>query len=504
MKRPAVLVALLAALALGACGSQAAPSRKATSAAPAPARRASAAAGVSRDWPQFDYTAQRSGTGPADTGITAGNLHELRRRVVALPGVADSSAIELHGVRVGGRRRDVVILTTTYGITLALDASTGARLWEFRPPDLRALEGTPQITTATPTTDPDRRYVYAASPDGFIHKLSVATGRQVRGRWPVRVTLLPSHEKIASPPSIDGSALIVVTDGYDGDIPPYQGHVVKIDRATGRVLAVFNSLCSNVTHLMNPRDCPYSDSAIWGRSGAVVLPGSGDILVATANGASDETVSFNGRTNWSDSVLELSPGLRLLHNWTPSDQLMLTRDDLDLGSTSPALLPGDLAVQGGKTGELNLLDLSRLDGTTGPAGPRTGGQLQTIAAPGPTDVFSEPAVDTRSGRTLVFVADGAGTSAYSLVDRRLRLAWQDGTPGTSPVIAGGLLYVYDEVHGTLDVREPASGREIAALPAGAGHWNSPIVVGGRIFLPTGNANAHTTSGSLDIFSLPGR
>jgi hypothetical protein len=47
-------------------------------------------------------------------------------------------------------------------------------------------------------------------------------------------------------------------------------------------------------------------------------------------------------------VLELSPnGLKLLH-WTPADQLKLTQDDLDLGSTSPALLPGNLAVQGGR------------------------------------------------------------------------------------------------------------------------------------------------------------
>ena len=82
--------------------------------------------------------------------------------------------------------------------------------------------------------------------------------------WPARVTLDPTHEKLASPPSIDGSHLIVVTGGYIGDIPPYQGHVVEISRATGQIQAVFNSLCSNVRHLMHPSTCPYSDSAIWG------------------------------------------------------------------------------------------------------------------------------------------------------------------------------------------------------------------------------------------------
>jgi outer membrane protein assembly factor BamB len=468
-------------------------------------RRAPAAAPAG-DWPQFNYTAQRTGTGPADTGITAGNLDRLRLRTVKLPGVADSSAIELHGIRIKGRARDVLVLTTSYGHTLAIDAATGQTLWEFTPSDIASYDGSAQFTNASPTADPDRRYVYATSPDGRVHKLVLATGREVRtGGWPVAVTLDPTHEKLASPPSLDGRNLIVVTDGYIGDIPHYQGHVVSIDRVTGRIVAVFNSLCSDRRHLIVPTSCPQTDSAIWGRSGAVIEP-DGDILVATSNGYSASKVSFDGRTYWSDSVLELSPALKLLHNWTPSDQLHLTEDDLDLGSTSPALLPGDLAVQGGKSGELSLLNLKRLDGTTGPAGPRTGGQLQTIAAPGTTDVFSEPAVWTGpSHTTYVFVTTGAGTAAYRLgSDHRLSVAWQDTTPGTSPVIAGGLLYVYDEVHGALLVRNPVSGHQLRSLPVGQGHWNSPIVIDGQVVLPVGNANDHSTTGTLDIYHLPGR
>jgi outer membrane protein assembly factor BamB len=459
----------------------------------------------SGSWPQFGYSAQRANEGPADSGLTARNLTHLTRRTVGLPGVADSSAIELAGIPVNGRVRDVIVVTTSYGRTLAVDARTGARLWEFTPSSISSYAGSAQFTTASPTADPDRRYVYVATPGGEIHKLVLTTGREVRsGRWPARVTLDPTHEKLASPPSIDGSHLIVVTDGYIGDIPPYQGHVVELSRATGKIQAVFNSLCSNVRHLMQPKSCPVSDSAIWGRAGAVVER-DGNILVATSNGESSESTTFNGRTNWSDSVLELSPkGLKLLHNWTPTDQLHLTRDDLDLGSTSPALLPGDLAVQGGKSGVLSLLNLKKLNGTSGPAGPRTGGELQTLAAPGKTDVFSQPAVARIGRRTYVFVTTAGGTAAYRLARRRLHRVWQDSTPGTSPIIAGGLLYVYDEKHGALIVRAPRTGRRVASLPAGQGHWNSPIVVGGRIILPTGDANDRASSGVLDIYNLPGR
>jgi outer membrane protein assembly factor BamB len=517
MRRRSLVVAVSAAVVLAACGSQAANSTPSASAHASPgadtthaaattstsAEGPTAAAG-SGDWLQFGFTAQRSDDDPRASGITAGDVKDLERQTVHLPGVVDSSAIELHDITVKGVARDVTVLTTTYGHTLAIDARTGARLWEFTPSDIASYAGSAQFTTASPTADPDRRYVYVATPDGELHKLTLATGREVTsGQWPALLTLDPTHEKLASPPSIDGSNLIVVTDGYIGDVPPYQGHVVELSRATGHIEAVFNSLCSNVRHLMDPSSCPYTDSAIWGRAGAVVEP-DGNVLVATSNGESTETTTFNGRTNWSDSVLELSPkGLKLLHNWTPTDQLHLTQDDLDLGSTSPALLPGGLAVQGGKAGVLSLLNLKKLDGTSGPAGPRTGGQLQTIGAPGATDVFSQPAVATIAGTTFVFVTTSAGTAAYRLADRRLHVAWQDSTPGTSPVVAGGLLYIYDETDGALIVRFPTTGRQLTSLPVGEGHWNSPIIVGGRIILPEGNANDHALSGVLDIYHLPG-
>jgi outer membrane protein assembly factor BamB len=511
MRKNIALACLALVLALAGCGSNS-QSSSARTTAPAHGTTAtdSAHGAVATiptgDWPQFNFTAQRTGVGPANTGITASDLSQLRLRTVKLPGTADSSAIELHGIRIDGQARDVLVLTTSYGHTLAIDAATGRTLWEFTPSDIGSYDGSAQLTTATPTADPDRQYVYVTSPDGKVHKLALATGREVRtGGWPVTVTLDPTHEKLASPPSLDGPNLIVVTDGYDGDTPHYQGHVVSIDRATGRIEAVFNTLCSDRHHLIVPSTCPQSDSAIWGRSGAVIEP-NGNILVATGNGQSVSVVSFNGTDDWSDSVLELSPALKLLHNWTPADQLRLTQQDLDLGSSSPALLPGDLAVQAGKSGDLSLLDLKKLDGTTGPAGPRTGGQLQTIAAPGTTDVFSEPAVWTSSnGTTYVFVTTAAGTAAYRLgSDRRLSVAWQDSTPGTSPVIAGGLLYVYDEIHGALLIRNPVTGRQLSSLPVGQGHWNSPIVVGGRIILPVGNDNDHDTTGTLDIYHLPGR
>jgi outer membrane protein assembly factor BamB len=456
------------------------------------------------DWLQFNFDAQRSGAGPARTGITAANVRGLSLRLVHLDGIADSAAIQLHGVRVRGRKRDVVIVTTTYGRTIAVDPGTGAKLWEYVPGDIGSYQGSSQVTTASPTADPTRRFLYTTSPDGRVHKLAVSNGHQV---WSRRVTLDPRREKLASPPTVSGGSLIVVTDGYFGDAPSYQGHVVLLSRATGRIQRVWNSLCSNRHGLLVPRTCGASGSAIWGRAGAVLVPGSRDILVTTANGP------FNGSTDWGDSVLELSPGAsRLLHNFTPTGQASLNANDTDLGSTSPALLPDPggppLAVQGGKDGRLKLLNLSRLDGTTGPAGPRTGGQLQELPTPGGAPLFSAAAVDVLGGRTWLFVADGSGTAGYVLhpgASPRLSVGWQDSTAGTSPVAAGGLLYVYDFQGGRLDVRVPTSGRLLASLPAASGHWSSPIAIGGRVVLPVGGSTSdNATSGALFIWHLAGR
>jgi hypothetical protein len=451
------------------------------------------------DWPQFDDDAQRSGVAPGATGITRATVHELRRTVVHIDGTVDASVIQLHDIRVAGRDRDVLMMTTTYGRTIALDARTGARLWEYTPPVTSSLLGSAQVTNATPTADPDRQAIYVTDPHGIVRKLAVATGRVV---WSRRVLLNPLRQKLSSPITISGGSVVVVTDGYNGDTPPYQGHVVTLKRSTGAIEHVFNTLCSNRPGLIEPSTCPDSDSAIWGRAGAVIAPATHDILVATGNGP------FNGTTNWGDSVLELSPDAsRLLHNWTPTNQSTLNADDLDLGSASPALLPGGLLLQGGKGNSLNLLDLDRLDGTAGRAGPRLGGQLQTLASPGNNEVKTQPVVWRHGGRIWVFVADDSGTTGYVLsagTHPRLSVSWQSSHPGTSPVLAGGLLYVYDELGGRLEVLSPTSGHIIDSLPAAVGHWNSPIVIGGRIVLPVGSANEHATSGEIFVWHLPGR
>ena len=479
-----LILAVAAGAALGGCGSRSAPADTPVSAT-VPAT-AVAAASTNHDWPVFGVTSDR-----ANVSAAGADPAHLRRFEIDVPGTVDSSPIYLHGARVTGATRDVFVVTTTYGRTLALDAADGKVLWTFSPPGIENWEGSAQITNATPAADPGRKFVYTASPDGLVHKLSLADGRQAGGRWPVRLTLDATHEKLTSSLNVSGPFVVMTTGGYIGDAPPYQGKVVSIRRSTGAIAGVFNSLCSDRHSIIRPSTCSASDSAIWARRGAVVQPGTRRLLATTGNGP------WNGRTNWGDSVLLLSPDARrLVGHWTPRNQAELEANDTDPSSTGPALLGGDLVAQSGKDARIHLLSLRRMRAAG--ARPVLGGELQTLSAPGGQGMFSDPAVWHHDGRTTMFATTEGGTAAYAVRGGRLRVAWQNAVAGTSPVLAGGLLYVQD-LGGGVNVYRPGSGKKVAHLTTGAAHWQSPVVGGGRILVAEGNANDHAKTGKLNLF-----
>lgn len=441
------------------------------------------------DWARFGWDVGRSGSSTAPTGIDADNVASLRRQQVQLDGTVDSSPIYLHSVGVGGSEHDVFFVTTTYGKTLAIDARDGAILWRYTPVGYEAWAGTYRITTATPVADPSREFVYAASPDGYIQKLAVADGRVL---WRTAVTRLPRREKLASALNHFDGRVIVTTGGYIGDRPPYQGHVAILDARDGRLLHVWNALCSDRHELIEPASCHASDAAIWGRAGAVIDSASGDIFVTTGN------APWDGHTYWGDAVLQLdADATRLRGNYTPTNTGRLNATDQDLGSTSPVLLGDDYLAQGGKDGRIRLLDRRVLRG----ADPHRGGEVQTVSTPSGDRLFTAPAVLRLGDVVWMFAADNGGTAAWTLRGGGLHQEWSHDGGGTSPVIAGGLLYVYDP-RGGLRVHDPETGRLITTLECADGHWNSPIVVDGMIALPEGDANDHRTRGVLDIWRLP--
>ena len=158
------------------------------------------------DWPMFGFVPTRSNAGPASTGIAAKNVSHLRHQRVRLDGTVDSSAIYLHDVAVHGASHDTLFVTTTYGRTEAIDASSGKVLWRFTPPGYSSFVGGPQITNATPVASTDRTAIYAAAPDGRIRKLRVSDGKVL---WTTAVTRDPTHEKLTSSLNVSRGLVLV-------------------------------------------------------------------------------------------------------------------------------------------------------------------------------------------------------------------------------------------------------------------------------------------------------
>lgn len=462
------------------------------------------------DWLQFGFDPAHSGNNPAETTLSATATGEFALTAlfpvynVGLPDVADGAPAFLSGVTTSSGSRDLLFLETKDGHVLAVDAATGATLWSHATNPSPPPAGQ-DYTTSAPAIDPNRQFVYFYGLDGNVHKYAVGTGAEMlSGGWPELATLKPDVEKGSSALAIatakNGTTYLYVTNGgYPGDAGDYQGHVTAIDLATG-TQNVFNANCSNqAVHFdeaPNTPDCAEVQTAIWARPGVIYSAATDHVYMATGNGTFDANA---GGHDWGDSVFALNAngtgsGGNPVDSYTPTNFQTLDNTDADLGSTAPAILPStltgypNLAVQGGKDAKLRLLNLDNLS-SSATAGPgHVGGELQLMNVPQGGLVFAQPAVWVDStGTTWVFVATGNGVSGLTLgltlsLPHKpvLTKVWQNGTGGTSPVVANGVLYYFS---GSINALNPQTGAVLwsDSSPGGV-HWESPIVVNGRVYV----------------------
>jgi F5/8 type C domain-containing protein/putative pyrroloquinoline-quinone binding quinoprotein len=478
----------------------------------------------SYDWPQFYGNAQHSGNNTFETQLTAANVNGLGQLFqAALPGTVDGAPAILTQVSTSSGTRDLAFVTTTAGHIVALDAHTGATIWSHQ------YTG-PNFTTSSAAVDPSRAYVYSYGLDGYVHKYAVGTGVETTtGGWPEVATLKPSIEKGSTSLAITTvgthSYLYIGYSGY-GDGGDYQGHLTTVNLSTG-AQTVFNSNCSNeAVHFTTQTDagvdCPFVQSAIWGRSAAVYDVATNKIYAGTGNG------TFQPSTfQWGDTVLALNPdGTGTaggpLDSYTPASFATLQSSDLDLGSASPAILPGsgavypDIALQSGKDGMLRIINLGNLSGKGTPG--QVGGELYSLALPAGNNagntiangmpVWTNPADES----TWVFVASYSGNLiAYKLLidgngNPSLAQEWLQaqpaGVPGGSLIVANGVLY--SAIDHTIRALNPTTGATLwSSSSIGTIHWQSPVVANGVVYIAD-NSNEITaySLGQATLSALP--
>jgi outer membrane protein assembly factor BamB len=482
---------------------------------------ATAAAAAKYDWLQFGFTEDKRANDTAETAIstsTVSRLHPLFR--TALADAPDGAPVYLSNVTTAGGVRDLVFAQGEHGHLMAFDARTGASVWTD-------FFGPGGISNSAPAIDPNRQFIYIDANDGFVHKVGVGDGTEVRGGgWPEPAGPGKSSSQLTIATAKNGhSYLYASNQGH--------GHVTTIDLGTGSQ-HVFSLACASTPDVHfglggQPGTCAVRGANPWSRSPS--FDPSLDLLFqmgGTNNGPSFVPGHIY-RQSWvalaaDGSTHVTAAGGFPVDSYTPSDWAATVKSDRDIGSGGLLILPVGLSskfphlgVQPGKDRRIRLLNLANLSGQGGPG--HVGGELQLFNFPQMSMMRSQGAVWTNPAdhSVWVFVPGQNGIAGFTVnVDAAgnpsLNLHWTvfNGWT-TSAVVANGVLFAATgggehtptQPNHILQAFDPTTGHTLWTGAIGLHHWSSPIVANGVVYMPDGNSGGFGsgTTGDLLAWSL---
>jgi polyvinyl alcohol dehydrogenase (cytochrome) len=198
-----------------------------------------------------------------------------------------------------------------------------------------------------------------------------------------------------------------------------------------------------------------------------VVGPDGTLYVGVGNGAATAP-PFDG----SDSVTALTPGLQRARIFAPATWAADNAADLDLGSSSPALLSAGQMLAVGKRATGYLLDSTDLDGING-----------QLAQASICLAFGGMAVH---GTTVYVPCIQGGMAAVDTSGNAIHVLWRSRPAAGSPVLGGGAVWVADPGPGTLYELDPATGRVRFGinLDSPLPHFASPSLTGGLVLVGT--------------------
>ncbi len=359
-----------------------------------------------------------------------------------------------------GQVHSVVFAATTTGYVYAVSARqrsggsatpAGTILWRHRLTEHPCTRGSHGVLS-TPVIDRASRRLYVAFCDDQslwqATALDLGSGATLPG-WPVRlddravnapgINRNGSNQFPAKFAHLQRSALNLSPDrkrlyvAFGAE--PTSGWMLSIDTVRPRVASAFSATAVTDEGV----------GGMWASGGPAIderghlYMSTGSSVLNTLAGKGVAGVFPDSPGNWGQSVIELrdspSRGLELAGTYTPFDYCQTGARDMDLGSSSPAVIdlprgssltPRLLALGGGKQGNAYLLDRRRMPGSLvrrqpcGEDSSRDGSLLSPEAQPqfgrpGPLNVFG-PYTSTygmgdqaRSRTTLAHFRNPAGT-----------------------------------------------------------------------------------------------
>ena len=272
-------------------------------------------------------------------------------------------------IQVGGGTRDIVYVTTVNNSVYAFDANDSQAIlpiWHVNfgmPADVHSADfGCLDINgkmgiIGTPVIDKAHGILYVvaltragalAEPGtGFLqrlHALDLATGADLPGS-PVEISA-PAFDALMQnqrPALMLANGMVYVGYASHCDKDPYHGFLMAYDTKTLVQVSVLNTSPTG------------SEASIWHSGQGPAADAEGNVYVVTGNG------SWDGVRNFSESFMKLTPQLKLLDWFTPTNHFALDKADADLDSSGATLIPGTrLVLGGGKEGVLYTLDTQNL------------------------------------------------------------------------------------------------------------------------------------------------
>lgn len=367
-----------------------------------------------------------------------------------------------------------IFVATENNVVYALSAANGSVVWSRHlanavPSSLLPCGNISNSIgiTGTPVVDPVRHEIFAVAdvlvngrPEHRLFGLSTSSGK---------IELSQSVDPPRSDPAallqrsgltLDAGEVVFAMGGNYGDCGSYRGRVVAVKEAGSkpRFFTVDNRMGD-------------SQGAIWMGGAAPVVDTKGSILVSVGNGsvyASDQPYDN------SDSVLNLSPTLRLRQYFAPTSWAEDNARDFDL-STAPSLLSDGEIVVAGKSRTVYLLKGTHLGGI--------GGQQASLTSACSNDIAGGSAVVG----TTVYLPCLSGTVAIRVTSNppTLKLLWSSVVGGGPPVVAAGLVWTIGS-NGELYGLNPSNGavRQETSIGTSTNHFPTPSVGDGLLLVPT--------------------
>jgi hypothetical protein len=314
----------------------------------------------------------RTGANLLETELTHRNVNKAQFGMLFKRVLDDqlyTQPLLVTGVQVGGGTRDLVYVTTVNNSVYAFDANDSmavSPVWHvnFGTPanvhsaDFGCLDINGQMgIIGTPVIDRARGVLYVVgltragaedgSGTGFIqrlHALDLTTGADLPGS-PIVISA-PAFNALMQnqrPALMLANGMVYVGYASHCDKEPYHGFLMSYDAQTLAQKSVLNTSPTG------------SEASIWQSGQGPSVDDEGNVYVVTGNG------SWDGVTNFSESFLKLSPELKLIDWFTPTNHFALDKGDVDLNSSGATLIPGThLVLGGGKEGVLYTLDTRNL------------------------------------------------------------------------------------------------------------------------------------------------